>query len=91
MYVFHETVTSYRTEIIYPTLNTKQQYNNSSSPQPLRDCDCGPETCDAAGMYADQYRDHLLTTCPGGKGLAAFIGEGMGGMTAAMMAPKGEL
>jgi len=57
--------------------------------QPLRDCDCGPETCDAAGMYADQYRDHLLTTCPGGKGLAAFIGEGMGGMTAAMMAPKG--
>ena len=42
-------------------------------------------------MYADQYRDHLLTMCPGGKGLAGFIGEGMGGMTAAMMQPKGQL
>ena len=40
-------------------------------------------------MYAQQYRDHLLTLCPGGKGLAGFIGEGMGGMTAAMMQPKG--
>ena len=42
-------------------------------------------------MYAQQYRDHLLTLCPGGKGLAGFIGEGMGGMTAAMMQPKGTL
>ena len=60
-----------------------------SNSQTLRSCDCGPEGCNAAEMYADQYRDHLMTLCPGGKGLAGFIGEGMGGMTAAMMQPKG--
>ena len=43
----------------------------------------------ASGMYADQYEDHLLTLCPGGRGVAAFIAEGMGGMTAALQAPKG--
>lgn len=57
--------------------------------QTLRSCDCAPDVCDGAEMYAQQYRDHLLTLCPGGKGLAGFIGEGMGGMTAAMMQSKG--
>lgn len=57
--------------------------------QALRQCDCGPSTCMAVGMYADQYRDHLHTLCPMGQGLAGFIAEGMGGMTAALQAPKG--
>lgn len=57
--------------------------------QTLRTCDCGPDACNAADMYAEQYRDHLFTLCPSGKGLAGFIGEGMGGMTGAMIQPKG--
>lgn len=56
--------------------------------QALRNCDCEMGTCKAGDNYAAQYEDHLLTLCPSGRGLAAFIGEGMGGMTASLQAPK---
>ena len=59
--------------------------------QALRNCDCEMGTCKAGDNYAAQYEDHLLTLCPSGRGLAAFIGEGMGGMTASLQAPKSKL
>ena len=57
--------------------------------QTLRTCECQDGECNAAEMYAQQYQDHLFHICPSGGGLAGFIAEGIGGMSASMMAPKG--
>eukprot|EP00116_Pleurobrachia_bachei_P001840 sb/3462102/ len=57
--------------------------------QTLRSCDCVGDECNAAANYAEQYRDHVRTICPPGAGLAAFIGEGIGGMGAALQQTKG--
>ena len=57
--------------------------------QTLRSCDCAPDGCMAADMYAGEYKDHLHNLCPIGKGLAGFIGEGIGGVSAGIQPPKG--
>jgi len=60
--------------------------------QTLRTCDCGPDEtdiCEAADQYAIEYNNHLNNLCPGGKGLAAFLAEGFGGVSATMIATKG--
>ena len=57
--------------------------------QALRTCDCEAGVCMASEMYVKEYRDHLHNLCPAGKGLAAFIGEGVGGVNAGIQPPKG--